>query len=185
MAQQAVLEQALLGAEPAVFPGEHENTTSPAGFLRWRAHANYQPEVSSLDVLEDLGRFASQNGALNQFDLRLVMFAAYYSWRNAIDGETDYARKVETSLAQVLSKASEKDAQQAIQFLIGYIEEGGDDDEEYPGLYMMRAVSSMTMDSPAVQAAKAWMVQNAGAPPYSNRMVSIKPQTDLLQRLLK
>lgn len=185
LAQQAVLEQALLGAEPAVFPGEHENTTSPAGFLRWRAHANYQPEVSSLDVLEDLGRFASQNGALNQFDLRLVMFAAYYSWRNAIDGETDYARKVETSLAQVLSKASEKDAQQAIQFLIGYIEEGGDDDEEYPGLYMMRAVSSMTMDSPAVQAAKAWMVQNAGAPPYSNRMVSIKPQTDLLQRLLK
>ena len=185
LAGTTLLEAGLLKSKPQVFPGEYDGLTEPPGFLRWRAHATYQPEVSSLDVLDDLGNFATRGGNMNEYDLRLVMFAAYYSWRNAIDGEFTYARDVEQSFSKVLTRATSSDAKRAVDFMIGYIEEGPDGEEEYPGLYMMFAVSWIQPDSPVTQLAKEWMAENANVVPYRQRMDAIKAQTDLLQRLLR
>lgn len=110
------------------------------------------------------------------------MFASYYSWRNAIEGESEYAGRVRRSLDAVLTQADEATAQRALDFIVQYIEEGSDDLEEFPGLYMMNALTMMNSDSALARQAADWLKTKKDQ--YAVRFAAISPQLELLQRLL-
>ncbi len=181
----AEFHRAVLESQPQLFPREMSGLDTPLDLRRWRAHANYQPEVSSLDVLADLSGYAAGGGPLNEFDLRLAFFAAYYSWRNAIDGENEYAQRVRDYLKAVIERADADTADAAVDFLIEFAETAFDDEEEFPGLYVMRAVSRMSSEAPAVKQARDWLASNGSLPPFSDHFAAIQPQVDLLDRLLQ
>ena len=171
-------------SEPTVFPGALEERAEPPELLRWRAHASYQPEVSSMDVLKDLSRYASRADEVNEYDLRLALFASYYSWRNFIEGEGKYAQMVRDRLAEVVAKADAPTTQQALDFLVYYIEGGADGDTEYPGLYLVSALALMSDDMEMGKLAAAWLQENQGDAAYAARLEAISSQLRLLGKLL-
>ena len=183
LAGLCTMESMLLQSEPAVFPGVLEKLGEPAEIFRWRAHALYQGQRSELEVLSDMEKYVSRKGALNEYDLRLVLFASYYSWRNAIEGEKSYAARVRKSLAAVIEQANKPVSTAAMDFLIEYIEGGADDETEFPGLYMVTALTFMDSSSPLATEAEAWLKANGGT--YQPRLDRIRSQSDLLKRLLE
>jgi len=79
-------------------------------------HARHEI-TAELDVLRDMERYVSMDGDLNEFDMRLVYVAAYYSWRNAIEGKTEYAVRVGRALDRVLAQADGETIQDAMEYV--------------------------------------------------------------------
>ena len=182
LADLCSMESALLAANPGTFPGDLEGAKRPAELYRWRAHANYRPERSALEVMRDLAVYASGDGDLNEFDVRLILFAAYYSWRNAIEGETAYARRIRTYLRTVLMRADAEATSRAMQFLEDTCMRGTDADSESPGLYLMHALTCLDPVPDVTNKAEMWVTSNSEN--YAHRIERIKPQLELLGRLL-
>jgi hypothetical protein len=176
------MESALLLSEPAVFPRALEEAGEPLEIFRWRAHANYQPEAADQGNLMDLDRFA-RGGSMNEYDLRLAIFSAYYCFRNSIAGESDYVQRTGKYLSSILAEADPDVSARAMDWLAAYIESGTDDDGEFPGLYMMTAITSIGSDSAAASRASAWLTANRAT--YARRFEQIQLQINLLQQLLK
>jgi len=176
------MESELLFSEPGDFPSKFDEAAEPLEVFRWRAHANYQPETSALDVLSDMERYAKRRGSLNEYDLAMTLFASYYSWRNAIKGENKYAERVREALESVLAGADEKTSEDAFSFILDEIDRRGDDEDEYPGLYLMKALASIESKTPLSRQASKWIKENASA--YEDRINRIDSQIDLLKELL-
>ncbi len=176
------MESELLFSKPGYFPSQFDEAAEPLEIFRWRAHANYQPETSALDVLGDMERYATRRGELNEYDVEMTLFASYYSWRNAIKGEHKYAERVRKALESVLAGADERTSEDAFTFVLDVIDRGGDDADEYPGLYLIKALSAIDSKSPMSRQASKWMKDNASA--YQERINRIDPQINLLKELL-
>ena len=88
-------------------------------------------------------------------------------------------------LKQIMEAAKGDAGEAALDFLIGHAEGAYDDEEEFPGLYMLRAISRMSSDSPLVKSARQWMAADGAGKPYTDHLAVIKQQVDLLDRLLK
>jgi hypothetical protein len=176
------MESELLSSEPGDFPSKFDEAAEPLEIFRWRAHANYQPETSALGVLGDMERYAKRRGELNEYDLAMTLFASYYSWRNAMKGEPEYAERVREALESVLAGADEKTSEDALSFVLDEIDRRGDGEDEYPGLYLMKALASIESKTPLSRQASKWMKDNASA--YQERINRIDPKIDLLKELL-
>jgi hypothetical protein len=182
LAELCAMESALLAAKPGTYPGDLESARRPIELSRWRAHAEYQPQQSALDVMRNLAAYAHSDGDLNEFDVRLALFTAYYSWRNAIEGETEYARRVRNFLRIVLLRADAEATARAMQFLEEICMSGSDEDSEFPGLYLMHAVTTLEPVPDVTNKAEMWLTSNSEN--YLHRFEKIKPQLQLLGSLL-
>ena len=181
-ANLCAMESALLKTKPGIFPDESESADRFAELYRWRAHANYQPETSALDVVRDMERYASMDGDLNEFDMRLVLFAAYYSWRNAIEGETKYAVRVGWALDKVLAQADAETIQDAMEYLEQAAARRGDHDKEFPALYLMHGLTLLRSNPDVATKAESWLESHRSI--YARRLAKIEPQLELLESLL-
>jgi len=184
-ARQCDFESEILKANPAVFPAEYVKATQPLSVYRWRAHASYQPNHSSLDVLRDLASYARKRGAMNEYDIRMALFAAYYTWINAIEEESEYAKETERLLATVVARARPNDAQRVMQYLVDLDKEVRVDAQAYPSLYVMVALTNMAGESSLKSAAAAWLRSKRDRDPTVRRKLSeMKADLELLHKLL-
>ena len=62
------------------------------------------------------------------------------------------------------------------------MEAGGDDDAEFPGLYILNAMASTQGDSALKKQTASWLAKNSST--YQRRVSTIRPQLDLLRKLL-
>jgi serine/threonine-protein kinase len=176
------IEAAVLGSGPGVLPAAYVSAATPSVVARWRAHATFRPGVSSLDILRDLQQYADQGGRLNEFDLRLGLYAAYFCWRDAEQNESVYAQKVLASLVAI----TERMPAELIASTIDYLAQA-EGDEEYPGLYMMQAIRMTASESPLKQEVVTWLQKNQNSDlvrDYSRRS-QFQESIQLLEYLLK
>lgn len=182
-------EAALLLARPGEANAAMEQIKVPEEAARWRAHARYAPRTSALDTLRNLADYAGGSGSMDSFDMRLAVYAAFYTWRNAVAGERQYALEVNTALGAILNGLDGRASGEVVAFLAGPIlRDGGTAQDGEPCLYMMNALSFMpglAHGSELKRQAASWLGSHGADPIVLRKEAAIRESLDLLKTLLR
>jgi len=191
-AQQSALcrfEASLLLAKPGEADPALEKLQTPNEVLRWRSHAGYHPRMPSLDTLKNLAAYVDKNGSVNACDVRLALYAACFTWHNAVAGEHQYAIEVNTALGKIVQGLDHKACEETVAFLgAGILRNNSSSDDEDPGLYLMNALTFMpgvAHGSELKQLAVSWLSTHDANPAVARKEAAIHESLGLLKILLR
>ncbi|MEI6972013.1 MAG: serine/threonine-protein kinase [bacterium] len=182
-------EAAVLLSKPGTPDAALEKLQAPDEVACWRAHAGYSPRTSSIETLRNLAVYAGSNAVTNDFDLRLGLFSAFYTWRNAVAGERQYAMEVNTALGTILSRLDAGTSADVISYLgAAALRDSQNGQEDDPGLFMIKAMTFMpglAHGSDLKRQAAAWLANHGSDPVVARKEAAMRDALDLLQSLLK
>ena len=183
-----LFESALLETSPARVIRQFTNTDHPPEFFACRAHTAYSPGSSCLDTLQDAVAYVEAGGRPDPYDIRLVLFAAYYTWRNAVAGEYAYAQKVNAQLGTFLGRLDSAGNDAVIAALaVGSLNPDSAEADWQACTYMMEALSFMpglAHGSELKQSVVKWLDEHRTKPPVSDRLNKLRDPLNLLRDLL-
>lgn len=182
-------ESALLLSKPGEINPSPEKLRGPIDTDRWLAHAKYAPATSTLDSLKHLAAYVEKKGDIDPGDYRMALYSAFYTWRNAVVGEHQYAMEVNTSLGAILNGFDQKSSEAVITFLgTAVLQEHQTAQDGEPCLYMMHALSFMpglAHGSELKRQATAWIGAHGADQIVVQKEAGIRESVSLLRTLLK
>lgn len=184
-----IFESALLLSKPGKPDASMEKLQGPDEVACWRAHSAYTPRASSIETLRHLASYAVRNAVTNDFDINLALFSAFYTWRNAVAGERQYALEVNTALGTILSGMDAGLSEKVISSLESAIlKDDTSSQGEDPYLYMMNAMSLMpglAHGSELKRRATSWLGAHGADPAVARKEAEMRQSLDLLKSLLQ
>jgi len=74
---------ALIMESPGKVPEKYLTAKTPVVVCGWRSHVNFYPDGDNLPSLDDMMTGSLSGYPLNEYDIRLILYAAYTVWMNA------------------------------------------------------------------------------------------------------
>jgi len=181
-------ESALLLSKPGEINPSLEKLRGPIDTDRWFAHAKYLPSTSTLDSLKHLAIYAEKKGIIDPGDFKLALYSAFYTWRNAVAGEHQYALEVNTALGAILNGFDRKSSEAVIAFLgTPVLQNNPTARDVEPCLYMMHALSFMpglAHGSELKRQATAWIGDHSADQAVAQKEADVRESVSLLKTLL-
>jgi hypothetical protein len=139
-----------------------------------------------MEVLRNMADCVRGSGDTDANDIRLALYAAYYTWRNAVAGEDAYAMEVNDHLGVILGSLDTARTKETMAFLIrGSAEKARQGQTEHAGLYVLHAIAFMpglAHGSDLKAQAQAWLDRNAAGSDLEEE--EIAESVSLLRNLL-
>lgn len=182
-------DSVLLTHKPMRIIVKYRKASDPTFMYCWRAHATYSPRISSMDALRDLEKFATRGGPLSDYDVRLALYSAYYTWQNAIEDEHTYAVEVNHSLGKILTGMDPALTAKIMTFLSrNALGPDTPDGNDRVAIYMLEALSFMPglpHGSALKTRATRWLENNLKNRLVAGRRKEARRSLDLLKQLLR